>query len=146
MLPLGSEYFFTRGTLGLILTSPIVRWIEIIHQSFVSDLLSFVFEFGQSFLLGFGVLSPMPPFNILKKIRQMFTRRLAQTGKTKRTLRLVQLEDRRLLQLLPRVVRLPDHPRRFHQAPPERVGVPAARLVLDEPAPHAVHGAREGDL
>ena len=39
----------------------------------------------------------MPPFNILEKIRQMFTRRNDQPGKTKRTLRLVQLEDRRML-------------------------------------------------
>ena len=39
----------------------------------------------------------MPPFNILEKIQQLLMRRTTQTGKVKRTLRLVQLEDRRML-------------------------------------------------
>ena len=39
----------------------------------------------------------MPPFNIRETLRRLLARRTAQTGKVKRTLRLVQLEDRRML-------------------------------------------------
>ena len=39
----------------------------------------------------------MPPFRILKRLRQLFSQQKAKTGKTQRSLRLVQLEDRRML-------------------------------------------------
>jgi len=39
----------------------------------------------------------MPPFNIRERLRHLFARRTEQSGKMKRTLRLVQLEDRRML-------------------------------------------------